>query len=79
MVATCGDRAAPTIKLNNQSEGGIEKSVMKITVWHYEACRVMVNGDPEGPIFQSHSHTNNISPLTFLVIKFLNTLRCNIT
>ena len=37
----------------------IEKSVPRITVWHREACRVMTNGDPEGQIFLSYTHTNN--------------------
>ena len=27
---------------------GTEKSVMKISVCHHKACRVMTNGDPEG-------------------------------
>ena len=31
--------------------GGIEKPVLKIAVWHREACRVMTNGDHEGRIF----------------------------
>ena len=42
-----------------ECEGGIEKSVARITVWHHEACRVMTNGDPEGRIFLSYHHTNN--------------------
>ena len=37
----------------------IEKAVLRITVWHYEACRVMTNGDPEGWIFRYHPHTIN--------------------
>ena len=40
-------------------EGGIEKSVPRITDWHHEACRVMTNGDHEGWIFLSNHHTNN--------------------
>ena len=38
----------------------MEKSVPKIAVWHQEACRVMTNGDPEGRIFLSYPHTNNV-------------------
>ena len=41
------------------SEGGIEKSVPRIAVWHHKACRVMTNGDPEGRIFLSYPQTNN--------------------
>ena len=40
-------------------EGGIEKSVPRITDWHHEACRVMTSCDHEGWIFLSHPHTNN--------------------
>ena len=47
------------IKIHHECEGGIEKSVPRITVWHHEACRVMTNGDHEGRIFLSHPHTNN--------------------
>ena len=31
----------------------IEKSVMRVTDWHHEACRVMQNSDPEWQIFLS--------------------------
>ena len=47
------------IRINHECEGGIEKSVLRITVWHHEACRVMTNSDQEGWIFLSHPHTNN--------------------
>ena len=33
------------------SEGGIEKSVTRITVWHHEACRVMKDCDSEDVFF----------------------------
>ena len=36
-----------------------EKSVPRMAVWHHEACRVMTNGDPEGGVFLSYTHTNN--------------------
>ena len=39
------------IKIYHECEGGIEKSVPRIAVWHYEACRVITNGDPEGRPF----------------------------
>ena len=47
------------IRIHHECEGGIEKSVPKITDWHHEACRVMKNGDREGRIFLSHPHMNN--------------------
>ena len=47
------------IRIHHECEGGIEKSVPRITIWHHEACRVMTNGDPEGRIFITHPHTNN--------------------
>ena len=49
------------IRIYHECEGGIEKSFLRITVWHHEACRVMTNGNPEGRIFTciSHPHTNN--------------------
>ena len=30
-------------------EGGVEKYVPRIAVWHYEVFWVMANGDPKGP------------------------------
>ena len=39
------------IRIYHECEGRIEKSVPGIAVWHYEACRVMTNGDPEGQVF----------------------------
>ena len=47
------------IKTYHECEGGIEKSIRLITVWHHKACRVMTNADPEGWIFLSYPHTNN--------------------
>ena len=47
------------IKIYHECEGGIEKSVSRIAVWHHEACQGMTNGDPEGRIFLSYPHTNN--------------------
>ena len=50
---------AYNIRINHESEGGIEQSIPRITDWHHEACRVMTNGDHEGWIFLSYPHTNN--------------------
>ena len=47
------------IRIYNECEGKIEKSIPRITVWHHEACRMITNGDPEGRIFLSYPHTNN--------------------
>ena len=47
------------IRIPHECEGGIEKSVPRITDWHHKACRVMSNCDPEGQIFLSHPHMNN--------------------
>ena len=37
-------------------QGRIDKSVPRIAIWHYEAYRLMTNGDPEWhfPILPSH-------------------------
>ena len=43
---------------NHEFEVGIEKSVLRITDWHHEACPVMTNGVCEGQIFLYHSQTN---------------------
>ena len=47
------------IRIYHKCEGGIEKSVSRITIWHHEAWQVMTNADCEGRIFLSHPHTNN--------------------
>ena len=46
------------ISIHHECEGGIIKSVPRITDWHHEACRMMTIGDLEGRIFllpPSHS------------------------
>ena len=53
------DSMGRIIRIYDECEGYIEKSVPRIAVWHHEACRVMTNGDFKGHIFQSYSHTNN--------------------
>ena len=37
----------------------IEKSALKVTLWYHEACQVMTNRDPDGPIFLFLTHTNS--------------------
>ena len=46
-------------KNHHECEGGIEKSVLRITDWHIEACGVMTNGDRKGHIFLFNPQTNN--------------------
>ena len=57
------------IRIYHECEGRIEKSVLRIAVWHHETCRVMTNGDPEGRIFLSYPQTNN----GFFTCSLLNT------
>ena len=38
------------IRIYHECEDRIEKYVLRIAVWHQEACRVLTNGDPEGQI-----------------------------
>ena len=52
------------ISIYHECEGGIEKSVPRITDWHHEACRVMTNGNHEGQIFLSHPHNGFFFLLT---------------
>ena len=47
------------IRIYQECEKGIEKSVPRMTAWHQEACLVMTNGDPEGQIFLSALLTND--------------------
>ena len=47
------------IRIFHECEDGIVKSIPRITIWHYEACRVMTNVDLEGQILLSHPHLNN--------------------
>ena len=51
------------IRTHHECEDGIEKSVVRITDWHHEACRVMANIDHEGRIFQSLMYSFSCSPL----------------
>ena len=57
------------IRIYYECEGWIENSASWLAVWHHEACRVMTNGDPEGQIFISYPHTNNV--LFFLLFIYL--------
>ena len=47
------------LRIYHDCEGGIEKSVSRITDWHHETCQVMKIGDHEGRIFLYHPHTYN--------------------
>ena len=51
-LATSLSIALKIVRIHHKCEGRIEKSVLRITVWHYEACQVMTNGDPEGRIIR---------------------------
>ena len=59
------------IRIYQECEGGIEKSVPRITIWHHEACQAFTNGETEGQIFLSHSHTNSVF-IFLLSINFLH-------
>ena len=37
-----------TIRIYHECDGGIEKSVLRITNWHHKACRVMTIGSSKG-------------------------------
>ena len=52
-------RKGRNIRIYHECEDGIEKSVLRITVCHHEACLEMTNADSEGQIFLSYPHTNN--------------------
>ena len=43
-------------KNHHEFEGGIKKPVLRITVWHHEACRVMTNRNDKGWIFSPTLH-----------------------
>ena len=47
------------IRIYHEYEGGIEKSVLRITDWPHEPCQVMTICDREEQIFLSHPKTNN--------------------
>ena len=48
------------MRIYHECEGRIEESVPRIAICHREACQVMTNSDPEGRIFLSYLHTNNV-------------------
>ena len=63
------------IRIWDECEGGIEKSIPRITIWHHKACRVMTNSDREGRIFtcialakrrSSSESTPSVRPATLL-------------
>ena len=57
-ASRCQTVILKTIRIFHECEGGIEKSVRRIAIWHQEARQVMTNGDPEGQIFLSYPHTH---------------------
>ena len=69
------------IRTVHEYEVGVEKFILRITIWHYKACRVMTNGDPEAWISLSHQisikkillyHPNSNDGYIFLLtIQFL--------
>ena len=69
-----------SIRIHNECEGRIEKSVPRITIWHHEACRVMTNGDHHGFFYPTPTRimdSFSCSPL-FLYFKIsFSTLRYN--
>ena len=69
-----------TIRIYHECEARIEKSVLRIAVWHHDACRVMKNGDPGGRVFLSYPHTNNgfFFLLTTVFIYLFNHLFINL-
>ena len=56
------------IRIYHECEGGIEKSVPRITDWHHEVCRMMTNGDSEGWIFLTHPHMNFLLTTTYCIL-----------
>ena len=59
------------IRIYHKCEGKIEKSVLRIAIWHHEACQVMTKVDPERLFFLSYPHTNNDSFLLLTTVFFL--------
>ena len=62
-------RSGKIIRFYYKCEGRIEKFVLRIAVWHHEACGVMTNGDPEFrffyPILTRIMDSFSCSPLFF--------------
>ena len=48
-----------TIRIHHKCEGGLEKSIPRITDWYQEACPVMTSDDHKGRIFLSYPHTHD--------------------
>ena len=40
-------------------ESKIKQSILRITNWHHQACRLITNDDREGQVFLSLPQTNN--------------------
>ena len=57
------------IRIYQECDGGIERSMPRITVWHHEACQVVIIGYPSGRFFSfPSSHKECI--VFMLTIKF---------
>ena len=62
------------IRIYHASDVRIEKAIPRFTVLHYEACRVMTNGEYMGQTRLSLLHTNNrfsLSPTIKYRIKYV--------
>ena len=64
---------ANQMRIRHEYEGGIEKSVPRITDLHHKACRVMTTNDPEEKIFLYHPKMINrlFFLLTILYCSFI--------
>ena len=71
------------IRIYHECEGRIEKSVLRIAVWHHEGCRVMTSSDPQDgffyPTLTRIMESFSCSSLFFFIQKSLTALRCNFT
>ena len=64
------------IRIYQEFEDRIKKSIPRITIWYHEACREISKGDLEGRILLSHCHTNN-GFFFLLTIQFCNFILIN--
>ena len=59
MKVHTGKKNLNNTRIYHECKSRIEKSVMRIAIWHHEACQVMTNGAPQGRIFLSYPRMNN--------------------
>ena len=65
------------IRIHHECEGRIEKSVLRIAVWHHQACRVMTVIPREGffyPTLTPIKDNFSCSPLFLFMYLFQNKL-----